>query len=901
MDKDLEIVQLIESVKISSSLSLNFSKSSIACRKLWKALLELAEWKNVYGPKVKSFEMPTEDFSKLEDSLLLGLSTLTNLLSCSLYGGRHDKQGMKKRGGIKCLPSNLQLSTCLSSLDLSFNSLHAVPEPINRLLNLKILMLDYNNIESLSFPFSGLKNLEELYLRSNNINFIDESLCQLTSLQILILLSNQLTSLPDIFHSFSSLIHLNIANNKVQNLPATLFHSSSLKLLNVAHNMLTELPIDAVKSRLDLIDVRYNHVVEVCDKISEDERILLEGNVSLDKDFSFETDDYDVPSVTLETDIAEICVDSTLGAAYALPSGIKIVVPNNLSSCVGTIYCNVISKEPTSFKLNPTDQLLSVVLDLTPNGLTFSKPLQITLPYQHSKHDKQTREIVMRVTDLSSEGSLQYEDLQCQLIISGTIDSDYVSGEVTALIDHFSIFGVVSRLVEDRITVDSDESVTLFSSIDTITRLHFPEKSVLNPTGVTVQILTVGVEDVEPLVNTSCCHVSNVLHVTVNPLDTVFLSSITVHLALPSSLIGRSYDKTMLRLIKCPHDSSDWVDITNEVDLEFTTVDVSFKVNSFSKFWLVWKEIMGVARKVYRRAITYKVQFIAMQKNALPSIVFAQCIREDQLKERINQLLETGYFGKDACSVVQELMEGDRFRIKVMGDIRLKTYRDEDKKHLEENVLVRRFHSQYPPEKSGFCKFCIEPISEGSTTVSGYISFYKIIESFQGIPESDNPNHDLGCSVFSKELVHLDDILITLEDLNPSFQLPEAIEHQLHFGELGTGMFKESNLQYIASQIGREWEEIGHYLGIRTDDMDRIKLDHPGDAKKQIFFMLKKWSALHMHDENCITEFTDALKDAERTDLAEKVKKIYSEGVEKFKSMIKRSKGLSHPHNFDES
>ena len=912
MTKD-EIKRLQDSITINGTVNLNLDFSPKKCRILWHKLVTVNFWIEKYASKVTAIEIPTVGYDTgNEENIFSNFSTLQSLRLCSLCGGRHGENGEKLKGTLVDLPLEPVFSTTLISLDLSFNCIKHIPASLKHLYNLKTLMLSYNDIEILSFESAQLKSLEELYVRNNAVAIIDDSLLQLENLKVLVLSSNKVTNLPDIFHLLLCLVHLDISNNKLKQLPLCIFQSRSVKKLVAGHNQITNLSLDSVKSSFDIIDVRYNFIAIDFDEIKQDPRILLEGNNSImntNSDLQFS--DYDVEIKSLDSDLAEINVNSRKGAGFLLPSGIQITIPNNFSSYVDSIYCNVISKEPTDFRLNPTDQLLSVILELTPNGSRFCKPFRISIPFECNRCDQQTREIVLRVTTISNRGKVEFEDLKSETNITHEDeDSKCFTGEVTAYVNHFSIFGVVSRLVEDNIVVHQNAPATVFSTVNNINRLHFPMSSVVSPTNITVTLLTVGQKEVQSVVDADFSPVSDVLHVIVSPRETVFCSPITVHLALPNQLVGRPYDQENLRLIKCSENSFDWHDITDNVDLlKYTTVDVSFQVNSFSKFWLVWRNVMGVARKVYQRVITYKVQFIAMQKKALPIVVYAQCIREDLVQNRIQQLIEDGYFGKDAYTVVQELMEGDRFRIKVMGDLKLKSYNDADKKHLEEKVLVRRFHSQYPPEKSSFCKFCVEPLTEGVSNVSGYISFYKLVESFSGeLEESDqslpkNPHYSQCHNsdqqpLFSIDLEYLDDVLITVEKSETTLHLQEGIEHPLKYGELGTGMFKESNLRYIASQIGAEWEEVGHYLGIRTDDMDRIKLDNPGQTRQQIFCMLKKWSVLHMHEENCIMDFTNALKDAERADLAEKVEKIYSEGVEKFKCTIKRSRGLNQPQEF---
>ena len=903
---DVEIHQLMKTVKATGYLCLNLSHSSQDCRKLFEKLYFLDEWKSIVGT-ITAIELPMEDYVREEENIISLLSEMLNLKLAILSGGRHAKDGTKLRGGLIAFPENLLFSTSISTLDLSFNMLEKIPACIQNLHNLEVLMLDFNNIIVLSFDFLETEcKIKKLHARSNKIIKIDKSLKYLSNLEVLHLTSNMLAEIPDIFNFYKSLVLFDVSANRIETLPVSLFQSLSLRKFYAGFNAIVELPVEALSSKLELIDVRYNHIVNVGVEISNDSRFILEGNISLHDSVVADIDDYDVVTSVLDSDVAEFELNSSKGSEYILPSGVRVLVPNNFSCQIDRIYCNILSKELHDFKLRPTDQLLSVILELLPNGISFSKAMRISLPYHYSSCDVQSREIVMRVTSVSPDGTVSYEDLKSET----ENDSNIFSGHVTAFVNHFSMFAVVSRLVENRIRLYHNVSSSLFSTVNHFTKLFFPENSASSPTDVIINVLAVSQAETEAIVGSAYCPVGNVLHVSVIPRDIKFSCPVTVHLALPRLLIGLSFDHSQLRLLKCHDDSENWTDITDQVNLIYSTIDVSFQVDSFSKFWLVWKNVMGVARKVYQRAITYKVQFIAMQKKVLPTIVLAQCIRSDLVESRVNQLLESGYFGEDVCSEIQELMEGDKFKIQVIGEIRTKTSDDEVKKHLEENSLIRSFRSQYPPEKCGF-KFCVESCVPASKTATGYVSFYKVVEklihSFESdytsanatLQNTDNIGLTKCCSnEFTAKLVYLDDILITLQSFDTKVDLPESIEYPLHFGEYGTGMFQEATLRSLASQIGAEWEEVGHYLGIRTDDMERIKLDHPNRSKEQIFFMLQKWSRLHMHDDDCVSNFAKALKMADRTDLAEKVLKIYENGVAKFKDTIKRAKGLPRPNNF---
>ena len=55
--------------------------------------------------------------------------------------------------------------------------------------------------------------------------------------------------------------------------------------------------------------------------------------------------------------------------------------------------------------------------------------------------------------------------------------------------------------------------------------------------------------------------------------------------------------------------------LTNYFKIKNLCADFSKEI--YFRYWLVWENIKGVVRQVYRRLTTYNVQFIAMQVNLL--------------------------------------------------------------------------------------------------------------------------------------------------------------------------------------------------------------------------------------------------------------------------------------------
>ena len=589
-----------------------------------------------------------------------------------------------------------------------------------------------------------------------------------------------------------------------------------------------------------------------------DPRILLAENTKYLQD---NINDYEVAEYKLDSDVSELCINAS-GAAYILPSGVKIVMPNEISCDVDKIYCSVV-KESNKFQLNPTDQLLSPIIEMTPKGSKLAKPLRISIPYHYTACDKQIREIVMRATTAYTNGLLKYEDLNSELIEIVEKDANSFSGEAVSFVNHFSLLGVIARLKEDHVVVENEQITDIISSVGSSTKLHFPRSSVVNPTNVTITVLKIDDADVKKIVNPPCGPVSNVLQVCVSPKNTVFQKPATVFLELPNSLIDKSYDKKMLRLLKSSHESEDWRDITTKVELTFMTKNVSFQVDSFSKFWLVWKDLkIDDLQKIFRRTIKYQVQFLAMQQKSRPSFVLAQCVRSQLVKERIKKLRKMEYYGNDPCTKEHEFVEGQRFKVEVTGDIKVKP--------IHKKALKEQFHCQHDPNKNA-CQFLIEPRDAASKASLGYILFYTVAETVSHAHES-NEKYDNGNVCVERDLSenweYVDHLPIILES---TVELSKAAK------PVSETDISEKLRSELASKIGREWKDIARGLGMKQCDLDRFQNDNRDNMKEQISAMLCEWFRKKAKDSKWLAELVEALNGAGRTDLAERVKDMYIE------------------------
>ena len=148
---------------------------------------------------------------------------------------------------LSALPESIVNLTNLKELILSGNEFKLLPNVVTKLTNLEILNLSDNPLLKLPDNLLDLSNLQQFYLTGkvvkNSIENLPESFEHLRSLITLDLSQNNLSSFPSLENSkLENLKNLNLEDNQFQNLPKAFEKLINLSTLNLKHNKLTILP-----------------------------------------------------------------------------------------------------------------------------------------------------------------------------------------------------------------------------------------------------------------------------------------------------------------------------------------------------------------------------------------------------------------------------------------------------------------------------------------------------------------------------------------------------------------------------------------------------------------------------------------------------------------------------------
>ncbi|KAL5064156.1 hypothetical protein RYX36_025893 [Vicia faba] len=162
---------------------------------------------------------------------------------------------------MEWLPLSIGKLSDVTQIDLSENSIMALPTTIIGLKALTKLDLHSNQLINLPNSFGELINLIELDLHANRLKSLPGSFGNLTNLVDLDLSSNDFKQLPESIGSLISLKRLNAETNVIEELPFTIGNCSSLSVLKLDFNELKALPETIGKlESLEILTLHYNRI-----------------------------------------------------------------------------------------------------------------------------------------------------------------------------------------------------------------------------------------------------------------------------------------------------------------------------------------------------------------------------------------------------------------------------------------------------------------------------------------------------------------------------------------------------------------------------------------------------------------------------------------------------------------
>ena len=138
-------------------------------------------------------------------------------------------------------PEIFELADSLEILNLSGNSLTALPDDLSRLGKLRVLFCSENRFSELPEVLSSCAQLEMVGFKANRISEVAAAAIA-PGLRWLILTDNQIAALPDAIGSCERLQKLMLAGNQLTALPEAMGGCGGLELLRISANRFEDLP-----------------------------------------------------------------------------------------------------------------------------------------------------------------------------------------------------------------------------------------------------------------------------------------------------------------------------------------------------------------------------------------------------------------------------------------------------------------------------------------------------------------------------------------------------------------------------------------------------------------------------------------------------------------------------------
>lgn len=159
----------------------------------------------------------------------------------------------------------------ITYLDLSYLSIHTIPQNIGMLDNLERLYLHNNELTSLPLSIGELYNLVGLYLEYNKLSSIPDNIGMLYSLERLSLYNNELTYIPDAIGDLYNLKDLYLSYNELSSIPESLYSLSELEYLFFQHNQLISIQENICELEQCYINISSNYLCEEYHKYYADD------------------------------------------------------------------------------------------------------------------------------------------------------------------------------------------------------------------------------------------------------------------------------------------------------------------------------------------------------------------------------------------------------------------------------------------------------------------------------------------------------------------------------------------------------------------------------------------------------------------------------------------------------
>ncbi len=405
------------------------------------------------------------------------LQTIEQLRSGELIGIRH----LRLSSNLTCFPIEIiGLADTLETLDLSGNSLSALPDDFSLLTKLRIFFCSNNEFTELPEILGSCPELSMVGFKANRIRKVSAEAIP-SKLRWLILTDNEIEELPNEIGRCRLLQKLMLAGNRLHTLPASLANCSRLELLRIAANQLNEFPAWLLSlprlswlayagnpfsaesearalSDLSIIDIPWNRL--------ELEQIIGEGASGVIHHAKYHITDDESYDVAVKLFKGEVTSDGLPHSEMA--ASMSAGTHPNLINVLGRVQSHPLGSNGLVMQLIDTDfislagppSLDSCTRDIYSSNASFDLPMVLNIAYNIASAAQYLHSLGIMHGDFYAHNILHCRDGQALIGDFGAASfysrSDGMTAEGLERLE-VRAFGCVLEELIDRCNVSSEE------------------------------------------------------------------------------------------------------------------------------------------------------------------------------------------------------------------------------------------------------------------------------------------------------------------------------------------------------------------------------------------------------------------------------------------------------------
>lgn len=509
-------------------------------------------------------------------------------------------------------------------------------------------------------------------------------------------------------------------------------------------------------------------------------------------------------------------------------SGIRVVVPPDAACQPTRITCRYVRKEKLlrNPPLNDGEGLVTRVLEMGPEGITFLESVLIEVSHFASLKDGEREVIVLRSDSgqkWCEHTSPSIDDETFKSVFGQRGESNQKVCIVTKSFPRY--FALVSRFRHEVMSVGPDGGV-MASKVNPKVQAIFPAGSIKRSTKIHLQVHPLDDDIVERTCGSEVMGVSPV--VSIEPRHRRFHQPIAVTIPIPKSMIGeRKAEGSYLRVLASRSEGTMpavWEDITDGIALTILNGCATLLVTVSARFWLIdfsSKDfLMTRVTELYREtlAVPFWSKFVVFAKrlDETEARIRLFSIIDDQLEKTLEN--QEGFVEVVRSDEV-EVCDGKSIHVELSGNLVPLMNPSQD---------LSTFKINFHAFRENRLPFAVKVKGEPFENVTGDLRVsYRMKSELSG----DAGESPAAICIMTARIPDYVDVVRPSFEANLS-QAVSTADTQISRAEL--------RLTDIADVLDADWLPLAAQLGLSAAEINEIRSDYDFPPE-QALIMLHQW------------------------------------------------------------